>query len=185
MTKVSMHAVSAPVFVRNLNNLASMLAKAEQQAKAKGYDPAVLLSARLFGPINEATYTAASLIELLHTASLVHDDVVDDANERRGFFSINALWKNKIAVLVGDFLFSRSFELMVEDGSLKVLKILSHASAVSWSCARRDRDRRIGSPRPGPRRARLSVSSAHQDPTRQAGFRLRCRCFRCRTTGRR
>ena len=66
----------------------------------------VFLTAKMCGEINESTYTAASMIELLHTASLVHDDVVDDSNERRGFFSINALWKNKIAVLVGDYLLS-------------------------------------------------------------------------------
>ena len=64
----------------------------------------VMLIARLGGPVNEKTYRAASLVELLHTATLVHDDVVDDAHERRGFFSINALWKNKVAVLVGDYL---------------------------------------------------------------------------------
>ena len=63
----------------------------------------VFLSAKLCGKVTESTYIAASLIELLHTATLVHDDVVDEANFRRGFFSINALWKNKIAVLVGDF----------------------------------------------------------------------------------
>jgi octaprenyl-diphosphate synthase len=67
----------------------------------------VFLTAKMFGPVQEGTYTAASLIELLHTATLVHDDVVDDAFERRGFLSINALWKNKIAVLVGDFLLSQ------------------------------------------------------------------------------
>jgi octaprenyl-diphosphate synthase len=66
----------------------------------------VFLSARLHGTVNESTYTGASLIELLHTATLVHDDVVDDSNYRRGFFSVNALWKNKIAILVGDYLFS-------------------------------------------------------------------------------
>ena len=74
----------------------------------------VFLSSKLFGEINESTYTAASLIELLHTATLVHDDVVDDAYQRRGFFSLNALWKNKIAVLVGDYLLSRGLLLSVE-----------------------------------------------------------------------
>ena len=64
----------------------------------------VFLSAKIHGEINESTYRAAALIELLHTATLVHDDVVDDSNERRGFFSVNALWKNKIAVLIGDYL---------------------------------------------------------------------------------
>ena len=65
----------------------------------------VFLAAKLLGTTNERTYRAASVIELIHTATLVHDDVVDDSNKRRGFFSINALWKNKIAVLVGDFLY--------------------------------------------------------------------------------
>lgn len=69
----------------------------------------VFMSANLFSGINESTYRAASLVELLHTATLVHDDVVDDSDERRGFFSINALWKNKIAVLVGDYLLSKGF----------------------------------------------------------------------------
>ena len=67
----------------------------------------VLLCAKLGGEINDSTYRAASLVELLHTATLVHDDVVDEADERRGYFSINALWKNKIAVLVGDYLLSK------------------------------------------------------------------------------
>jgi octaprenyl-diphosphate synthase len=87
----------------------------------------VLLSARLFGPINEAAYTAASLVELLHTATLVHDDVVDDANERRGFFSINALWKNKIAVLVGDYLLSQGLLLSIREGQTRLLEIVSRA----------------------------------------------------------
>ena len=67
----------------------------------------VFLSAKLCGKITESSYVAASLIELLHTATLVHDDVVDESNFRRGFFSVNALWKNKIAVLVGDFMLSK------------------------------------------------------------------------------
>jgi octaprenyl-diphosphate synthase len=87
----------------------------------------VLLSARLFGPIEEPSYTAASLVELLHTATLVHDDVVDDSNERRGFFSINALWKNKIAVLVGDFLLSQGLSLAVKHNQYKMLEIVSRA----------------------------------------------------------
>src|SRR5437667_8698510 len=74
----------------------------------------VFFSAGLCGGINDTTYRAATLIELLHTATLVHDDVVDDSNERRGFFSINALWKNKIAVLVGDYLLSKGLLLSVE-----------------------------------------------------------------------
>ena len=75
----------------------------------------VFLSAQLNGELNESSHRAASLIELLHTATLVHDDVVDDANMRRGFFSLNALWKNKIAVLVGDYLLSRGLLLSVEN----------------------------------------------------------------------
>jgi octaprenyl-diphosphate synthase len=87
----------------------------------------VFLSSNLFGPVKDATYTAASLIELLHTATLVHDDVVDDAHKRRGFFSINALWKNKIAVLVGDYLLSRGLLLSVEKGEFELLRIMSTA----------------------------------------------------------
>ena len=87
----------------------------------------VFLSAGVTGQINESTYRGAALIELLHTATLVHDDVVDDANYRRGFFSINALWKNKIAVLVGDYLLSRGLLLSVEHGDLDLLKIVSNA----------------------------------------------------------
>ncbi|MGV3636033.1 MAG: polyprenyl synthetase family protein [Flavobacteriales bacterium] len=86
-----------------------------------------LLSARQFGPVKESAFVAASLIELLHTATLVHDDVVDDANMRRGFFSINALWKNKIAVLVGDYLLSRGLLLAIDKGEFELLRIVSHA----------------------------------------------------------
>ncbi len=85
----------------------------------------VFLSAGMCGGITESTYRAASLIELLHTATLVHDDVVDDSNLRRGFFSINALWKNKIAVLVGDYLLSRGLLLSVEHEEFELLKIVS------------------------------------------------------------
>ncbi len=83
----------------------------------------IFLSAGTCGKITESTFRAASLIELLHTASLVHDDVVDDANYRRGFFSINALWKNKIAVLVGDFLLARALMLSVENKEFGLLAI--------------------------------------------------------------
>ena len=88
----------------------------------------VFLSAGMHGEINESTYTAASLIELLHTATLVHDDVVDDSNERRGFFSINALWKNKVAVLVGDFLLSKGLLLSLDQDEFQLLKIVSEAT---------------------------------------------------------
>ncbi len=87
----------------------------------------VFLTAKLCGQVNDSTYTAASLIELLHTATLVHDDVVDDAHLRRGFFSINALWKNKVAVLVGDFLLSRGLLMSVERDEFTLLKIVSNA----------------------------------------------------------
>ncbi len=87
----------------------------------------VFLSAQTFGEINETTYRAASLIELLHTATLVHDDVVDDSNERRGFFSVNALWKNKIAVLIGDFLLSKGLLLSLDNNDFDILKIVSNA----------------------------------------------------------
>ncbi|HEY8660027.1 MAG TPA: polyprenyl synthetase family protein [Hanamia sp.] len=87
----------------------------------------VFLSAKLHGPVNESTYRAAALVELLHTATLVHDDVVDESLERRGFFSINALWKNKIAVLVGDYLLSKGLLLSIEAQEFKQLQILSEA----------------------------------------------------------
>lgn len=87
----------------------------------------VFLSAGLCGKINESTFRGASLIELLHTATLVHDDVVDEANYRRGFFSVNALWKNKIAVLVGDFLLSRGLILSVENKDFNLLSIVTDA----------------------------------------------------------
>jgi octaprenyl-diphosphate synthase len=87
----------------------------------------VFLSAKLHGPVNDSTYRAAALVELLHTATLVHDDVVDESLERRGFFSINALWKNKIAVLVGDYLLSKGLLLSAEGGDYKHLEILSEA----------------------------------------------------------
>jgi octaprenyl-diphosphate synthase len=87
----------------------------------------VFLCAKLCGEVNDASYHAASLVELLHTATLVHDDVVDDAYERRGFFSINALWKNKIAVLVGDYLLAQGLLLALDNGEFKLLQILSRA----------------------------------------------------------
>jgi octaprenyl-diphosphate synthase len=87
----------------------------------------VFFSAELCGGIKDSTYRAATLIELLHTATLVHDDVVDDSNERRGFFSINALWKNKIAVLVGDFLLSRGMLVATENKDFRLLEIVSNS----------------------------------------------------------
>lgn len=79
------------------------------------------------GEVKESAYHAAALIELLHTATLVHDDVVDDSNERRGFFSVNALWKNKIAVLVGDYLLSKGLILSIDNNEFDLLHIVSNA----------------------------------------------------------
>ena len=87
----------------------------------------VLLSAKLCGTINETTYRAASLVELLHTATLVHDDVVDESMERRGFFSTYALWKTKISVLVGDYLLAKGLLLSLDNNDFQILKILSDA----------------------------------------------------------
>ena len=87
----------------------------------------VFLCAKISGGVTEATFSAASLVELLHTATLVHDDVVDDSFERRGFFSINALWKNKIAVLVGDYLFSQGMLLALKNKEYRLLEIVSDA----------------------------------------------------------
>ncbi len=88
----------------------------------------VFLSSKLTGEITESTYTAASLIELMHTATLVHDDVVDESNERRGVFSINAIWKSKVAVLLGDYLLARGLLLAVEKKDFDLLEIVSNAS---------------------------------------------------------
>lgn len=87
----------------------------------------VFLSAKLNGTVSDASYTAAGLIELLHTATLIHDDVVDESYKRRGFFSINALWKSKVAVLVGDFLLSKGLMLAVEHKQYELLDIVSNA----------------------------------------------------------
>ena len=88
----------------------------------------VFLTAKMLaGEVNERTYRGASIIELIHTATLVHDDIVDDSNKRRGFFSINALWKNKIAVLVGDFLLSKGMLLAINHDDFDILKIVSNA----------------------------------------------------------
>lgn len=86
-----------------------------------------LLSAKIFGNVNESSYRAASLVELLHTASLVHDDVVDESLERRGFFSTYALWKSKISVLVGDYLFAKGLLLSLDNDDFRVLQIMSQA----------------------------------------------------------
>ena len=87
----------------------------------------VLLSAKLCGPVNESAYRAASLVEILHTATLVHDDVVDDSMERRGFFSTYALWKAKASVLIGDYLLAKGLLLTLENQDYRILHILSEA----------------------------------------------------------
>ena len=87
----------------------------------------VFFCAKLCGEVSNSTYEAATFVELMHTGSLVHDDVVDDANERRGFFSINALWKNKIAVLVGDYLLSRGPYLAMHNKEYKIFTIMTEA----------------------------------------------------------
>lgn len=87
----------------------------------------VFLAAKVSGQITEHTFTGASMVELLHTATLVHDDVVDDSFVRRGFFSINALWKNKIAVLVGDYLLSKGLLLALKNGQFRMLELLSES----------------------------------------------------------
>ena len=98
------------------------------KAKGKQMRPLIVIySAKLFNNVNESTYHAATLIELMHTATLVHDDVVDDSTQRRGRFSINALWKNKIAVLVGDYLLSRGLLVALENKEYKILDIVSRA----------------------------------------------------------
>ena len=84
----------------------------------------VFLTAKLYNNITDGTYTAAALIELLHTATLVHDDIVDESNFRRGWFSINALWKNKISVLVGDFLLSRGLLLAIEKEEFQLKRLI-------------------------------------------------------------
>jgi octaprenyl-diphosphate synthase len=98
------------------------------KAKGKQMRPLVVIySAKLFGEVNDSTYRAATLVELMHTATLVHDDVVDDSSQRRGRFSINALWRNKIAVLVGDYLLSRGLLVALEHKEYKMLDIVSKA----------------------------------------------------------
>ena len=98
------------------------------QRKGKQMRPMlVFLTAQLHGDINKNTHLAASMIELLHTATLVHDDILDDADKRRGFFSVSALWKNKIAVLVGDYLLSKGLLLALENNQFYQLKLLSRS----------------------------------------------------------
>ncbi len=110
--------------VKLLNKVTQFIVK----RKGKQMRPLfIFLTAKMLGKINDNSYDAASLVELLHTASLVHDDVVDDANERRGFFSANALWRNKIAVLVGDFMLSRVLLMSIERNNVELLEIVARA----------------------------------------------------------
>lgn len=114
--------------VRSKNAMLDRIMKFIIKRKGKQMRPMfVFLAAKICGEVTEQTYRAASLIELLHTATLVHDDVVDDANTRRGFFSINALWKNKVAVLVGDYLLSKGLLLSLNNNDFEILKIVSTA----------------------------------------------------------
>ncbi|GAA4466162.1 polyprenyl synthetase family protein [Nemorincola caseinilytica] len=114
--------------VKSTNPLLDRIMRFIIKRKGKQMRPMfVFLSARIAGEVRGSTYRAASLIELLHTASLVHDDVVDNSIKRRNFFSVNALWKNKIAVLVGDYLLSKGLLLSMEHGEHKILEITSRA----------------------------------------------------------
>ena len=109
-------------------SLLNLVTKYVLKRKGKQMRPMVVfLTANLFNDSNTATSNGAALIELMHTATLVHDDVVDNSNQRRGFFSINALWKNKVAVLLGDFLLSKGLLLAVNNGNFDLLKIVSKA----------------------------------------------------------
>jgi len=109
--------------------LLNIILKYLHKQKGKQMRPMfVMLTSHIYGGVTPSTYRAASLIELLHTATLVHDDVVDDANERRGLFSLNALWKNKVSVLAGDFILSKGLMLSLEHDDFELLKIVSNAT---------------------------------------------------------
>ena len=118
-------------FKRSMKSKVPMLDKVSHyiiRRKGKQMRPLfIFLTAKMLGKVNDKTYDAATLVELLHTATLVHDDVVDDANERRGFFSVNALWKNKIAVLVGDYMLSKVLLLSIENNNPHLLKVVARA----------------------------------------------------------
>ncbi len=114
--------------IRSNSTLLNLIMRFVMKRKGKQMRPLfVFFSAGLFGDINPKTHRAAALIEMLHTATLVHDDVVDDSYERRGFFSLNALWKNKISVLVGDYLLSRGLLLALNNNDFDLLKIVSES----------------------------------------------------------
>ena len=115
--------------IRSKVSLLDLIMRYLTRRKGKQIRPLfVFLSAELSGGVTDSSHRAAAMIELLHTATLVHDDVVDDSNERRGAFSINALWKNKIAVLAGDYLLSRGLLLAVENKEFRLLQIVSAAT---------------------------------------------------------
>lgn len=136
---MDLHAISEPVqqhldafdrvfrqSIRSKVGLVELITKYLVRQKGKKVRPIlVLLSAELCGGVNEKTYRGATLVEILHTATLVHDDVVDEADTRRGIASINAVWKNKIAVLMGDYLLSRGLLLSLENDDFEFLKITS------------------------------------------------------------
>lgn len=127
-TELSLFEKKFAESVKGSNPLLDRIMRFIIKRKGKQMRPMfVFLSARIAGEINESSYRAASLIELLHTATLVHDDVVDNSMKRRNFFSINALWKNKIAVLVGDYLLSKGLLLSIDNGDYKILQLTSRA----------------------------------------------------------
>lgn len=118
-------------FRENMHSDVAMLDKVTHyiiKRKGKQVRPMfVFLTAKMLGEVSNKTYDAATLVELLHTATLVHDDVVDDANERRGYFSINALWKNKVAVLVGDYMLSKILLLSIEKQNPDLLEVVARS----------------------------------------------------------
>ncbi|MES2799046.1 MAG: polyprenyl synthetase family protein [Bacteroidota bacterium] len=118
-------------FLESMKSNVALLDKITQyiiRRKGKQMRPMfIFLTAKMLGEVNDKTYEAGALVELLHTATLVHDDVVDDADERRGFFSVNAIWKNKVAVLVGDYMLSRLLQLSIEKDNIDLLKIIAKA----------------------------------------------------------
>ena len=114
--------------IRSQVGLVDLITKYILKQKGKKVRPTlVLLTAELCGGVNELSYRGASLVEILHTATLIHDDVVDEADTRRGLASINAVWKNKIAVLMGDYLLSKGLLLSLDNGDFQFLQITSRA----------------------------------------------------------
>ncbi len=141
MQKLSLKEIKAPIaeemtiferkfreFMKSDVSLLDKIMGYIVKSKGKQVRPMfIFLTAGMLGKIDEKTHRGAALVELLHTATLVHDDVVDDAHYRRSFFSINALWKNKIAVLVGDYLLSRGLLLSIDNDDFAILKLVSNA----------------------------------------------------------